>query len=83
MQSKGTRDGRWYGARRKRPRDHRVIASDRATRRNRLLADAARQAGPTDLSHEWLAERTGVPLGYLVWRYPTTADLRALASLSL
>lgn len=54
----------------------------RDTRRNRLLADAAREAGPTELSHEWLADRTGVPLGYLVWRYRTPADLRAIGSLS-
>ncbi|MFI6934737.1 hypothetical protein [Streptomyces sp. NPDC050287] len=81
MTFRGTRDGRWHGARRKRPRDYRVIASDRATRRIRLLSDAARQAGPTELDHEWLADRTGVPLGYLVWHYPTAADLHALRSL--
>ncbi|MDQ1043110.1 hypothetical protein [Streptomyces sp. V4I2] len=82
MKAQGTRYGRWHGASRKRPRDHRVIASERATRRIRLLIDAARQAGPSELDHEWLADRTGVPLGYLVWRYPTTADLSALRSLS-
>ncbi|NGO06254.1 hypothetical protein G5C60_00785 [Streptomyces sp. HC44] len=82
MKYRGTRDGRRYGVWRKTPHDHRVIASDRATRRTRLLVAAARQAGPTELNHEWLADRTGVPLGYLVWRYPTTADLRALRSLS-
>ncbi|MFI7503174.1 hypothetical protein ACIBVL_32815 [Streptomyces sp. NPDC049687] len=83
MKSGDTRYGRWNGARRKTPRDHRAIASDRATRRIRLLVDAARQADPTELNHEWLADRTGVPLGYLVWRYPTAADLRVLASLSM
>ncbi|MGI5403471.1 hypothetical protein ACQEVG_29290 [Streptomyces sp. CA-135486] len=82
MKFRGTRYRRWNGGRRKTPRDHRVIASDRDTRRTRLLVDAARQAGPTELNHEWLADRTGVPLGYLVWRYPTAADLRALRSLS-
>jgi hypothetical protein len=80
MKFRGTRYGRWYGARRKKPRDHRVIASERNMRRTRLLFDAARQADPTELNHEWLADRTGVPLGYLVWRYPTAADLRALRS---
>ncbi|WP_328773808.1 hypothetical protein [Streptomyces sp. NBC_00286] len=83
MTFRSTRHGRWHGARSKSPRDYRVIVSDRATRRTRLLAAAARQAGPTELNHEWLADRTGVPLGYLVWRYPTTADLCALRSLSM
>jgi hypothetical protein len=83
MEYRGTRYGRQYGVRHKTPRDYRVIASDRATRRTRLLVDAARCAGPDELNHEWLAGRTGIPLGYLVWRYPTAADLRALRSLSV
>ncbi|HEY5978826.1 MAG TPA: hypothetical protein VIT41_04245 [Microlunatus sp.] len=79
MKFRDTRYRRWNGARRKTPRrDHRAIASERDARRTRLLVDAARQASLTELNHEWLADRTGVPLGFLVWRYPTTADLRAL-----
>jgi DNA-binding transcriptional regulator YbjK len=63
-------------------RDHRALAADRAARRSALIREALisgaaqpaeGRAAPT---YEWLAAETGVPLGYLLWRFPVLDDLR-------
>ena len=63
--------------RRRKRRDPKVVQAARARRREELIADALHEADPAALSHEWLADRTGLPLGYLTWRFPTISDLRA------
>jgi hypothetical protein len=37
-----------------------------------------RDTEPHRLSHPLVSERTGIPLGYLRWRFPSLADLIAL-----
>lgn len=71
---------RWGGRRRpvREPRtrvDHHAVAAARSARRTALIQGALADAGGSPLTHEWLAERTGVPLGYLRWRFPAVDDL--------
>jgi hypothetical protein len=54
------------------------VAAARNVRRLETLIILAALANPLELSHDWLAERSGLPLGYLRWRYPTVADLEEL-----
>jgi hypothetical protein len=55
--------------------DHHAVAAARGVRRTALIREALLTAGGSPLTHEWLAERTGVPLGYLQWRFPALDDL--------
>lgn len=73
------RNSRWGRTDRKRRRPHEAVALARASRRAELLAETLRDVPPERVTYAWVAERTGVPLGYLTWRFPTVADLRALA----
>jgi len=57
--------------------DHRKVAAARASRRTALIAETVRRADHGALTHGWVAKQTGVPIGYLNWRYPTVADLCA------
>lgn len=55
--------------------------AERAARRTRTIGDSARDLlGAGRLTHAAVAERTGVPLGYLLWAYPDTAALTAAAA---
>lgn len=52
------------------------MKQERATRRLALIHWAIREladAGPT--THEAVAKKTGIPLGYLKWAYPTSSSL--------
>jgi DNA-binding transcriptional regulator YbjK len=71
-----------WGSRRRRPArepraraDHQAVATARSARRTALIREALAAPGGSPLTHEWLAERTGVPLGYLRWRFPAVDDL--------
>lgn len=66
-------------ARRRPSQDRLAVVEARARRGRALVAAAVRAAAPDQLSHAWVAERIGLPEGYLVWLYPTTADLAAVA----
>lgn len=59
--------------------DHRAKARARAARRTELIAQAVLDAQPHQLTHQWVALCTGIPVGYLTWRFPTVDDLTALA----
>lgn len=59
--------------------DQRAKLRARAAARTELIARAVLDAKPHQLNHEWVAGRTGVPLGYLTWRFPTVEDLAAFA----
>ncbi|MGP3972373.1 riboflavin kinase [Streptomyces sp. 6N223] len=50
----------------------------RAVARRELLAEEASRIDFADLTHRALAARTGIPLGYIQWHYPTEDDLVAL-----
>jgi hypothetical protein len=54
--------------------DHHTVAAARAVRRTAQIREALR-VREEPLTHEWLAEQTGVPLGYLRWRFPVLDDL--------
>lgn len=74
--------GSWgghYGRRaqeHKAPGDHRDVAIARSLRRTALIQEALLAARGSKVTHEWLAEQTGVPLGYLQWRFPVLGDLQ-------
>lgn len=72
------RHGRWGRVRLLPSPDHRTVAAARAARRTALIAETVRRADPSALTHGWVAEQSGVPVGYLTWRYPTVADLCAV-----
>ncbi len=55
--------------------DHRAIASARSARSATLIREALRVQPAPVLTHEWLAEQTGVSLGYLRWRFPVLDNL--------
>lgn len=59
--------------------DHRAKARARAARHTELIAQAVLDAQPHQLTHQWVAVCTGIPVGYLTWRFPTVDDLTALA----
>jgi hypothetical protein len=40
-----------------------------------MIAEAVRELGE-DATHEDVARRTGIPIGFLQWAYPTLDDLR-------
>ena len=67
--------GRWGRVPRVPSPDHRVVAAARAARYAALIAETVRRADPSAITHSWVAEQTGVPVGYLTWRYPTVANL--------
>lgn len=64
-------------------RDYQAVAAARSARRTALLREALRvresrpAADGQPLTYEWLTEQTGVPLGYLRWRFPVLDDLRS------
>lgn len=50
--------------------------AQREARRITLIAQAAREAlAAGELSHESVAGRSGIPLGYLRWAFPSTDEL--------
>lgn len=50
----------------------------RKARRTELIARTLQDAEPHEVTHEWISQRTGIPLGYLTWRFPDVSDLRSL-----
>lgn len=59
--------------------DRMAKARARTARRTEAIAQAVLAVGPGELTHESVAQRAGIPLGYLTWRFASVADLRALA----
>ncbi|GAB7005521.1 hypothetical protein JCM18899A_29940 [Nocardioides sp. AN3] len=59
--------------------DRRATIRARAAARTDRIIHAVLDAAPGELSHEWVAGRTGLPLGYLVWRFPDVDDLATIA----
>jgi len=67
-------NGRAGFPRRRRPPRADVVA-DRASRREaRLLAAIDRATAEVALTHERVVELSGLPLGYVLWRYPVLRD---------
>jgi DNA-binding transcriptional regulator YbjK len=77
MTATAIQHGRWGRVLRRPSPDYRTVAAARAARRTALIAETVRRAEPSALTHAWVAEQTGVPVGYLTWRYPEVANLRA------
>lgn len=55
-----------------------VIARIRDHRRRELIGEAVAGTDPAELTYNGVAEQTGIPVGYLTWRYTTLDDLRAV-----
>ena len=67
-----------------RERDLARRRGERAARRQREIATAAAALlADGVLSHETVAARTDVPLGYLRWAYPDVRDLAGVADLAV
>ncbi len=69
----------WQGARRKSRRsehDQRLRWAAREIRRRTMIAGAVGELG-AGVTHEAVAQHTGIPLGFLRWAYPTVDDLQA------
>jgi hypothetical protein len=79
METITMRHGRWGRVRLLPSPDHRTVVAARAARRTAQIAETIRGADPTVITHGWVAEQSGVPVGYLTWRYPTVADLYAVS----
>ena len=58
--------------------DRAARADARNAQRMAAIAQVVRDTEPHRLSHPLVSERTGIPIGYLRWRFPSVADLIAL-----
>jgi riboflavin kinase / FMN adenylyltransferase len=58
--------------------DRAARADARNARRMAAIAQVVRDTEPHRLSHPLVSERTGIPLGYLRWRFPSVTDFTAL-----
>jgi hypothetical protein len=58
--------------------DRAARADARNAQRMAAITQVVRDTEPHRLSHPLVSERTGIPLGYLRWRFPSVADLSAL-----
>jgi hypothetical protein len=57
------------------------VRKERAARRAVVISDAARELAQNgNLTHEAVAVQTGVPVGYLLWTFPSNESLLAVAS---
>jgi hypothetical protein len=74
----GTATGRRHRVGRARGADRAARADARNAQRLAAIAQVVRDTEPHRLSHPLVSERTGIPLGYLRWRFPSVADLIAL-----
>ena len=70
--------GRRHRVGRARGADRAARADARNAQRIAAIAQVVRDTEPHRLSHPLVSERTGIPLGYLRWRFPSVADLSAL-----
>jgi hypothetical protein len=70
--------GRRHRVGRARGADLAARADARNVQRMAAIAQVVRDTEPHRLSHPLVSERTGIPLGYLRWRFPSVADLSAL-----
>lgn len=70
---------RWGQPQRVTVRDETTAVLRRAMRREESIRSAIRGAAEYDVDHEAVSAVTGLPVGYLKWRYPTIEDLRAVA----
>lgn len=69
--------GRWGLVQERRPRS-RSERLDLAQRRTLLIAEAVCDVPRERLTHAWVAQRTGLPEGYIAHLFPRVQDLRAL-----
>jgi hypothetical protein len=58
------------------------ILDRREAKRSARLAAIVASLSPDELTHETVAELSGIPVGYLRWRYPGGDDLAAITSAS-
>ena len=72
--------GRRHRVGRARGIDRAIRADARNAQRMAAIAQVVRDTEPHRLSHPLVSEHTGIPLGYLRWRFPSVADLIALGS---
>jgi hypothetical protein len=70
--------GRRHRVGRARGIDRAIRADARNAQRMAAIAQVVRDTEPHRLSHPLVSEHTGIPLGYLRWRFPSVADLIAL-----
>jgi len=70
--------GRRHRVGRARGTDRTARADARNAQRMAAIAQVVRDTEPHRLSHPLVSERTGIPVGYLRWRFPSVADLIAL-----
>jgi riboflavin kinase/FMN adenylyltransferase len=70
---------RWGQRQRVAVRDETTADLRRALRREESIHSAIRGAPQHAVDHELVSAVTGLPVGYLKWRYPTIEDLRAVA----
>ena len=74
----GMAAGRRHRVGRARGIDRAARADVRNAQRMAAIAQVVRDTEPHRVSHPLVSERTGIPLGYLRWRFPSVADLIAL-----
>jgi len=68
--------GRRYPVRSRSAPDPSLVTAQREARHRQALRSLIGGAlPPGGLTHEWLADQSGIPVGYLRWRYPTIGDL--------
>jgi hypothetical protein len=70
--------GRRHRVGRARGTDRAARSDARNAQRMAAIAQVVRDTDPHRLSHPLVSERTGIPLGYLRWRFPSMDDLTAL-----
>ena len=78
MGAPGMAAGRRHRVGRARGADRAARTDVRNAQRMAAIAQVVRGTEPHRLSHALVSERTGIPVGYLRWRFPSVADLIAL-----
>ncbi|WP_461855281.1 hypothetical protein [Arthrobacter sp. C152] len=75
--------GNWrHKPKRRQRRDPAEIIGERDARRTAALAQCVREMsgdGPAGVTHSRVAERVGVPVQYVRWKYPSVEHLLAIA----
>jgi hypothetical protein len=72
------RHGRWTSNTSRRPAGQ-AARLTREIRRLETLRSIVANTAAEHLSHELVAQASGLPVGYLQWRYPSIGALAALA----
>lgn len=78
------RRGNWRQTQKQRQhREPAEVIRERDARRTAALAQCVRDmnsgAGPEEVTHSLVAERVGLPVRYVEWKYPSVEHLLAMA----